>query len=357
MLIKPDTQLDFRDLLIAPGDSKISSRKEVDLRMTLPNPHCKEAPTAIPIFNSNMGPFSFAFVEEMMLNGCFGVLHKWEKESDLLDFQRKASILSLSNPLYNNLVFTIGMSPKDIELLKKLTNESNNLFSQSSTIKVRIDSPNGHNSQFLDAIKRCRDAFGADVYIMAGNVVTGERTEHAINAGADLVLIGIGGGNHCDTRIQSGVGRPQASAVIECANVARSNRSGIISDGGIQCPGDAAKAFCLGAHGVMIGTMLGGAKETAEPVLQTKDGAKKQFYGSASKMAHDKFTPSSDMSYKSYEGIDSLVPYTGPLKNTLDSLKGGIRSTGSFIGAQKLKDFYKKAVLYKVNNQISRMGK
>lgn len=357
MLLKPEIQLDFQDLLIAPGESQLGTRKDVDLVMTLPNPHCKEAPTAIPIFNSNMGPFSFSFVEEMILNGCFGVLHKWESEKDLLSFQNKVTTLAQQNPLYNNLFFTIGMSPKDIELLKKLSNESNNLFSQSSVVKVRIDSPNGHNQQFLDAVKRCRDAFGSNVYIIAGNIVTEERTEKAINAGADMVMIGIGSGNHCSSRIQAGVGRPQASAVMECAKVARANRSGVVSDGGIKVPGDAAKAFCLGAHGVMIGTMFGGAKETAEQIIETKNGPRKLFYGSASKTAHEKFSPNADMSYKSFEGIESTVPYTGPLKNTLDDLKGGIRSTGSFIGADKLKDFYKKAILYRVNHQISRIGK
>ena len=357
VVIIRDTQLDFRDLLIAPGDSQLSSRKEVSLEMTLPNPHCKSAPTAIPIFNSNMGPFSFDFVEQMMLNGCIGVLHKWEKPEDLLEFQKKASILKIDNPLYNNLFFTIGMAKEDIDIVKQLLNSSHTLFSQNATINLRIDSPNGHNQQFLDAIKRCRDTFGSDVYIAAGNLVTGEKTEQAIKAGADIVLVGIGGGQQCSTRVQSGVGRPQASAVEECARVARSMKSGIISDGGIQNPGDMAKAFCLGAHAVMIGTMLGGAKETNEPIINTSGGAQKRFYGSASQCAHDKFTPKADMSYKSYEGITTTVPYTGPLANTLDDIKGGLRSTGTFIGAKKLKDFHRKAILYKVNQQITRRGK
>lgn len=357
MLIKPDTQLDFRDLLIAPGDSQLSSRKEVSLEMVLPNPHCKVAPVAIPVFNSNMGPFSFKFVEQMILNGCIGVLHKWEKPEDLLDFQKKVSILKIDNPLYNNLFFTIGMAKEDIEMVRKLLHSSKTLFSQDATINLRIDSPNGHNQQFLDTIKRCRDAFGSDVYIAAGNLVTGEKTKQAIKAGADIVLVGIGGGQQCSTRIQSGVGRPQASAVEECARVARSMKSGVVSDGGIQNPGDIAKAFCLGAHAVMIGTMLGGAKETNEPIIKTSEGAQKRFYGSASQCAHDKFTPKADMSYKSYEGITTTVPYTGPLANTLDDIKGGLRSTGTYIGAKKLKDFYKKAILYKVNQQIARRGK
>lgn len=368
MKIVEEYQLDYQDLMLAPTNSEISSRKDVDTQIELPRLYSSYSPVGNPIFNANMGPFSFDFAYQMLKNNCFGLLHKWEPKDKIVDFvlgvddkhkecEKVYYHQKTKNPL-DNLFFTMGTRPEDLFVLEDVFKRLENAGCSLVSYNIRIDSPNGHNTQFLNTIDKCRNKFGNKAFIAAGNIVTGEKTKEVLQAGADMAVVGIGPGNQCQTRVKAAVGRPQASAVIDCAATARDMGGGIIADGGIKIPADVVKALSLGAHAVMIGSMFGGANETQEAKVINKDGIEcKPFYGSASQMAHDKFYANKSMNYKSFEGICSLLPCTGPAKTTIDDILGGIRSAGSFIGAKSVKEFYEKAILYKVHNQISRMGK
>lgn len=339
MIIKDTVQLDYKDLMLLPRDSELESRKDVIIHTTLFGYYCKyDIENIVPIMSANMGAFGFRFYDAMVAEDCMPVIHKWHTIESLSNYYRLTDT--------SKMFITVGMNKEDIDKIKKLN---------TSKINIRIDSPNGHNQQFLDQVSRVRDTFKEDAFIIAGNVVTGDRTQKVIKAGADMAVVGIGAGNQCDTRVKTGVGRPQASAVIECSEAAKDLWAGIIADGGIQSAGDAVKALALGADAVMLGSLLGGAKETDEHLV-TRDGQKyKRFYGSASKTAQDKFYKSKDNSYRAEEGITTLLPYTGSLKNTLSDIKGGIRSACTFLGTDSVRGLYERAIFQKVNNQVSRM--
>ena len=224
-----------------------------------------------------------------------------------------------------------------------------------------MDIANGYSDHFAARVRKVRDQF-PDLIIIAGNVVTGEMTEELILSGADIVKVGIGPGSVCTTRIQTGVGYPQLSAVIECADAAHGLGGHIIADGGCTCPGDVAKAFAAGADFVMLGGMLAGHDEGGGEVItryyqtneliredvgdQTKETHRVeekrfvQFYGMSSESANDKhFGGLKD--YRSSEGRTVLVPYRGEVARTIQEILGGVRSTCTYAGALKLKQLSK----------------
>jgi GMP reductase len=222
---------------------------------------------------------------------------------------------------------------------------------------VCMDIANGYSEHFADAVRKVRDEF-PDLVIIAGNVVTREMTEELILAGADIVKVGIGPGSVCTTRIQTGVGYPQLSAVIECADAAHGLGGHIIADGGCNSSGDVAKAFAAGADFVMLGGMLAGHDEGGGEVITRKyitdefqdDGRTRkfkekhfvQFYGMSSESANDKHFGGLK-NYRSSEGRTVLVPYRGPVARTVQEILGGVRSACTYTGALKLKQLSKCA--------------
>ncbi|XP_031649032.1 GMP reductase 1 isoform X2 [Oncorhynchus kisutch] len=188
----------------------------------------------------------------------------------------------------------------------------------------------------------------------AGNVVTGEMVEELILSGADIIKVGIGPGSVCTTRIKTGVGYPQLSAVIECADSAHGLKGHIISDGGCSCPGDVAKAFGAGADFVMMGGMLAGHDQCLGEVVQ-KDGKKvKLFYGMSSDTAMKKYV-GGVAEYRASEGRTVEVPYRGDVENTIRDILGGLRSTCTYVGAAKLKELSRRTTFIRVTQQASTM--
>jgi GMP reductase len=232
---------------------------------------------------------------------------------------------------------------------------------------VCIDVANGYSQRFIEYVRDFRQNY-PNLVIIAGNVVTADQTQELILNGADIVKVGIGPGSVCTTRIQTGVGYPQLSAVIECADAAHGLGGHIIADGGCTCPGDVAKAFAGGADFVMLGGMLAGHDEGGGEVITKKymtnecDRAGSrvfeekqfvQFYGMSSTTANDKhFDGLKD--YRSSEGRTVLVPYRGPVAVTLQDVLGGVRSTLTYVGAIKLKQLAKCTTFIKVNNQFNK---
>jgi GMP reductase len=216
---------------------------------------------------------------------------------------------------------------------------------------VCIDVANGYTESFVKFVAKFRADY-PKVTLMAGNVVTGEMTEELILSGADIVKVGIGPGSVCTTRTMTGVGYPQLSAVIECADAAHGLGGRICSDGGCTTPGDLAKAFGGGADFVMLGGMFAGHAECAGDVVEQDGQKSKRFYGMSSRTAMEKYA-GGVANYRASEGKEVLVPYRGPVANTVQDLLGGLRSACTYVGARTLKELTKRTTFVRVGMQTN----
>ncbi len=214
---------------------------------------------------------------------------------------------------------------------------------------ICIDVANGYSEHFVEFVKRTRDQY-PDKVIIAGNVVTGEMVEELLLSGADVVKVGIGPGSVCTTRVKTGVGYPQLSAIIECADAAHGLGGQIISDGGCTIPGDIAKAFGAAADFVMLGGMLAGHNESGGELIERNGKPYKQFYGMSSSTAMEKHV-GGVAEYRASEGKTVEVPYRGNVENTLQDILGGLRSTCTYVGAERLKELTKRTTFIRVAEQ------
>merc|ERR1712137_244938 len=219
---------------------------------------------------------------------------------------------------------------------------------------IGVDVANGYSQAFVDFIKNTRGKYPSHT-IIAGNVVTQEMAEELIMQGADIVKVGIGPGSVCTTRKQTGVGYPQLSAVIECADAAHGLGGRIVSDGGCTCPGDLAKAFGAGADFVMLGGMLAGHDESGGELIEGPDGVfNKIFYGMSSDTAMKKHA-GGVAEYRSSEGKTVKVPYRGPIEATMNDILGGIRSACTYVGAKELRELSKRTSFIRVTQQLNQI--
>ena len=374
MRIDQDVKLDYKDVLIRPKRSTLKSRSQVRLDRKFTFRHSKHDYEGVPIMASNMdGVGTFAMADKLAEGSIFTCLVKtYSQEEIALYFTEGIKERT------ENVAMSIGTSWEDFDKLSAV------VTMVGEDLKyVCMDIANGYSDHFAQHVKKVRHAF-PNIVIIAGNVVTGEMTEELILAGADIVKVGIGPGSVCTTRIQTGVGYPQLSAVIECADAAHGLGGHIIADGGCTCPGDVAKAFAAGADFVMLGGMLAGhdegggevitkryqTNELASPAeLRLKDRvdlgrtwdssnriieAKQfvQFYGMSSDAANTKhFGGLKD--YRSSEGREILVPYRGEVAQTIQDLLGGIRSTCTYAGALKLKQLSKCTTFVRCTQQFN----
>jgi len=362
MRIDNDVKLDYKDVLIRPKRSTLSSRKDVDLerKYKFRNFEAYEMEdviddvhfTGVPIMAANMdGVGTFEMADVLATGGMFTCLVKTYSVSELVDY--------FNSDMYertNHVAMSIGITDKDLLKFEQVYEQADGNLKY-----VCIDVANGYSNRFRDFVARFRQNY-PNIVIIAGNVVTGEMTEELILAGADIVKVGIGPGSVCTTRIQTGVGYPQLSAVIECADAAHGLGGHIIADGGCTCPGDVAKAFAAGADFVMLGGMLAGHDEgggevitkfyeTNEIEYEVLDHLEKrkhkieekrfvQFYGMSSESANDKHFGGLK-EYRSSEGRTVLVPYRGAVARTAQDILGGLRSTCTYAGAVTLKNLSK----------------
>jgi GMP reductase len=329
MRIEEDIKLDYSNVLIRPKRSVLGSRKDVDLERGFKFRNYKGDTIddyrhyrGVPVMAANMdGVGTFEMADELSAQKMFTCLVKTYSVEHLAAFFGTDSV-----ERREHVAMSIGITDTDLEKFRTV-------YAQSSKgLKyVCIDVANGYSERFSNFVRLFRKEF-QNVVIIAGNVVTGEMTEELILNGADIVKVGIGPGSVCTTRIQTGVGYPQLSAVIECADAAHGLGGHIIADGGCSTPGDVAKAFAGGADFVMLGGMLAGHDQGGGEVV---DG-NVQFYGMSSDAANVKhFGGLKD--YRSSEGRDVLVPYRGDVKATTQDILGGIRSTCTYAGASRLK--------------------
>ena len=218
---------------------------------------------------------------------------------------------------------------------------------------VCIDVANGYTETFVKFVAKIRGAYPR-LTIMAGNVVTGEMTEELILSGADIVKVGIGPGSVCTTRNMTGVGYPQLSAIIECADAAHGLGGRICADGGCTSPGDVAKAFGGGADFVMLGGMLAGHDECAGEIVEQDGERFKRFYGMSSRAAMEKYT-GGVAQYRAAEGKEVLVPYRGPVDEALQDILGGVRSACTYVGARTLKELSKRTTFVRVSMELNEL--
>jgi GMP reductase len=245
----------------------------------------------------------------------------------------------------NYYTLTTGISDDDRNKLDSLIQRINPYF-------VVVDIANGYSQKFVDFCTKLRNDY-PDLTIIAGNVATTDMVQELlISARVDIVKCGIGGGSVCSTRLKTGVGIPQLSVCGECSEVANGLDGHIVSDGGCKVSGDISKAFGAGAHFVMMGGMMAGHDESGGEIIE-EDGIKyKMFYGMSSEYAQDKHNGGM-AKYRSSEGHVKKIVYRGKISDTIDDILGGLRSTGTYMGAGRLKDFPKCCTFVKVNRQVN----
>ncbi|MBK5958312.1 GMP reductase [Rhodoplanes elegans] len=340
MHIETDPKLDFKDVLIRPKRSTLNSRSEVDINRTFRFVHTGHEWTGFPLIAANMDTVgTFSMAQAFQPFGAMVALHKHYPAERLIEFFR--------TDVSKNAFYSIGITSEDLDKLAFVR-------SQVPVTKICMDVANGYSEQFLQTVKRVRDD-NKDAVIMAGAIVTGEMAEALILAGADIVKVGIGSGSVCTTRDLTGVGYPQLSAVIECADAAHGLRGHVCSDGGCTVPGDVAKAFGGGADFVMLGGMLAGHDECEGRVRhELRDGESvavgMEFYGMSSETAMNRYH-GGVADYRASEGKTVEVTYRGPVKATLQGIMGGLRSAMTYMGATRLKEVPKRTTFVLVGAQ------
>mgnify|MGYP000060738405 CR=1 FL=1 len=379
MRIENELLLDYSDVLIRPKRSTLSSRSEVSLTREFSFRNYKSELweklegftynqyVGTPIMAANMdGVGTFEMADTLASQGMFTCLVKTYSKEQLIEFFNSDNILRTEH-----VAMSIGTGNADYDKFVQVYSRV------GSNLKyLCVDVANGYSQHFVEHVKNIRKIYPY-IVIIAGNVVTADQTQELILSGADIVKVGIGPGSVCTTRIQTGVGYPQLSAVIECADAAHGLGGHIIADGGCTCSGDVAKAFAAGADFVMLGGMLAGHDEgggemiskwyntgeykhtgtpetfeSFQPIIAEKKFVK--FYGMSSDAANTKhFGGLKD--YRASEGREVLVPYRGSVLNTMQSILGGLRSTCTYVGAVSLKQLSKCTTFIRVNNQYNRV--
>lgn len=340
MRIEADLKLGFKDVLIRPKRSTLSSRSQVSLERTFKFRHSGRTWTGIPLMAANMDNVgTFAMAIALAAQGLFTAVRKHYTVEDW-----DAFVGSLPERRWlDSVAISTGILESDLAKLGQI------LARQPDLSFICMDVANGYSEYFVEQIATVRQRF-PDKIIMAGNVVTGEMVEQLLLSGADIVKVGIGPGSVCTTRVKTGVGYPQLSAIIECADAAHGLSGQIISDGGCTCAGDVAKAFGAGADFVMLGGMLAGHDEGGGEILE-RDGQKlMQFYGMSSSTAMEKYS-GGVAEYRASEGKTVTVPYRGPVAETIRDILGGLRSACTYVGAAQLKELTKRTTFVRVAEQ------
>ena len=339
MRIEEEIKLDYSDVLFRPKRSTLKSRKEVDLTRTYKFKHSNREWQGIPIVASNMDGVGELEVANSLAK--YNIITSLTKQHNLDSIDSFKKI----KDIYNYVAISCGTSHDSYERL-------NQIVSQHTYIQfICIDVANGYSENFSHFVSSVREKYPSKT-IIAGNVVTADMTQELILSGADIVKVGIGQGSVCTTRIQTGVGYPQLSAVIECSDAAHGLGAHMIADGGCTCAGDVSKAFGAGADFVMLGGMLAGHKQGGGKIISENNKDYIEFYGSSSEEANDKHYGGLD-EYRSAEGKKVRIPYRGNLDDTIKDILGGIRSTCTYVGAPTLKQLSKCTTFVRVNNQYN----
>ena len=347
MRIENDVKLDFSDVLIRPKRSTLTSRKNVQLERNFTFIHSGRTWTGIPIVAANMDTTgTFEMARALAKRKMITALHKHYSVADLERF-----FLDFDEPDY--VAYSLGIRDEDFQKL--------NTVLQAGLARrfnfIVLDVPNAYLERFILKVEKVRQLC-PDHTIIAGNCVTNEITEEILLRGADIVKVGIGSGSACTTRRMTGVGYPQLSAVIECSDAAhgisnpQTSVGLVMSDGGAVHPSDAAKAFCGGADFLMSGQFFSGFEQSGGELIEKDGRVFKQYYGMSSAAAMKKHY-GHVAKHRASEGREVVLPFRGDVNTFVDELFGSLRSTATYIGAMKLKEFSKRATFLRVHNQLN----
>lgn len=338
MIIQNEVKLDFKDVLFKPKRSNLSSRAEVDLQRSFKFKHCNFEWQGIPIIAANMDTVGTIEAANYLANqNIMTALHKHYDKDTLVNLYSR-----LNKNKIQYYAYSLGTSLEEFNKLNEIQEKTD------QAIKIIcLDVANGYTESFIKSVEKIREKY-PNIILIAGNVVTSEITEQLILAGADIVKVGIGGGSACTTRIKSGVGYPQLSAVIECADAAHGLGGRVISDGGCVSPGDVAKAFGAGADFVMLGGMLAGHDEN----IKEDENGNPIFYGMSSETAMNMYN-GGVAKYRTSEGRTVSMQRKGPLENTINDILGGVRSACTYTGAKHLRELSKCTTFIRVSQQYN----
>ena len=339
MRIENELKLGFKDVMIRPKRSTLKSRSEVTLEREFKFLHSDIIWKGIPIMAANMDTVgTFEMAKALAKHNLFTAIHKHYSLEEWREFATNAT-----DNILKNIAVSSGTGKEDFEKVKNILEE----FPQINFIC--IDVANGYSEYFVNFVLKMRENHPNKV-IIAGNVVTGEMVEELLLSGADIIKVGIGPGSVCTTRIKTGVGYPQLSAIIECADAAHGIGGHIISDGGCKIPGDLSKAFGGSADFVMLGGMLAGHTESGGDLIERNGEKFKAFYGMSSETAMNKHS-GGVANYRASEGKTVEIPFKGNVEHTITDILGGIRSTCTYVGACKLKSLTKRTTFIRVQEQ------
>lgn len=343
MRIEEDLKLGFKDVLIRPKRSTLKSRSEVELERTFTFKHSGLNWSGIPIIAANMDTVGTFTMAEALAS--FNVLTAVHKHYSVQEWQ--AFVQRVPAAVLSYVMVSSGTSESDFTKLSAILALSPQLNF------ICIDVANGYSEHFVQFLLRVRESFPGKT-ICAGNVVTGEMVEELILSGADIVKVGIGPGSVCTTRVKTGVGYPQLSAVIECADAAHGLGGQIVSDGGCSVPGDIAKAFGGGADFTMLGGMLAAHDECEGTVVEDQGEKFMLFYGMSSESAMKRHV-GGVAQYRAAEGKTVRLPVRGPVEETVKDILGGLRSACTYVGAERLKELTKRTTFIRVAEQENRV--
>ncbi|MCA7061642.1 GMP reductase [Escherichia coli] len=313
MRIEEDLKLGFKDVLIRPKRSTLKSRSDVELERQFTFKHSGQSWSGVPIIAANMdtvGTFSMASAL-----ASFDILTAVHKHYSVEEWQ--AFINNSSADVLKHVMVSTGTSDADFEKTKQI------LDLNPALNFVCIDVANGYSEHFVQFVAKAREAWPTKT-ICAGNVVTGEMCEELILSGADIVKVGIGPGSVCTTRVKTGVGYPQLSAVIECADF------------------------------VMLGGMLAGHEESGGRIVEENGEKFMLFYGMSSESAMKRHV-GGVAEYRAAEGKTVKLPLRGPVENTARDILGGLRSACTYVGASRLKELTKRTTFIRVQEQENRI--
>ena len=339
MRIENELKLGFKDVMIRPKRSTLKSRSQVSLDRNFTFVNSQKKWSGVPIIAANMDTVgTFQMAEALAKDKIITAIHKHYSLEEWNTF-----LNSQPDSIYDYIALSTGIGISDEKKIQQIV---------SAHPKINflcIDVANGYSEYFVDFVKKIRANF-PDKTIIAGNVVTGEMVEELILAGADIIKVGIGPGSVCTTRIKTGVGYPQLSAIIECADAAHGLGGHIISDGGCKIPGDVAKAFGGGADFVMLGGMFAGHEESGGEMVEENGKKFKLFYGMSSQTAMDKHS-GGVAEYRASEGKTVKVSFKGNVAETVKDILGGVRSTCTYVGASQLRELSKRTTFIRVAEQ------
>ena len=342
MRIESDVKLDFKDVLLRPKRSTLGSRANVDLDRLYRFRHARLEMPVVPVIAANMDTVgTFEMAHALAKHKILTAIHKHYPVDDLVAFFGREG----EGP-QRYAFYSLGILERDLQKFEQVWGRTG-----GGIRWVCIDVANGYTEAFIDFVKRFRERY-PDVAVMAGNVVTADITEALILAGVDIVKVGIGPGSVCTTRKMTGVGYPQLSAIIECADAAHGLGGHICGDGGCTVPGDVVKAFGGGADFVMLGGMLAAHDESGGEVVEHEGATFRKFYGMSSEEAMTRYA-GGVAKYRASEGKSTMLPARGPVDNTVQGILGGLRSACTYVGARKLKDLSKCTTFVRVTQQIN----